>query len=95
MAVKMSARVRRRRNLLFGIGALALALCMVIGLQFAAASVRAQREQARREAAALEQSNDKLQSQIGALGSQDSVDDIAREELGMVDPTTVIIIPGK
>lgn len=47
----------------------------------------------RQEAAAIETENEKLQDQIGALGSVNSIEDIAEEELGLVDPHTVLIDP--
>lgn len=42
-------------------------------------------------AAVLEQENDELREDIAALGTSDSVREIAREELGLVDPDTIII----
>ena len=47
------------------------------------------------EAAALEQENADLQEDIEALGSAQSVQEIAKESLGLVDPDTVIIKPNK
>lgn len=45
------------------------------------------------EAAAVEQANLDLQEKTDNLGTAQSVKDIAREELGLVDPNTVIIEP--
>ena len=45
------------------------------------------------EAAALEQENADLQEDIEALGSAQSIQEIAKESLGLVDPDTVIIKP--
>ena len=45
------------------------------------------------QAAALEQENADLAEKIDQLGSVQSVMDIAREELGLVDPDTVIFEP--
>ena len=42
-------------------------------------------------AAVLEQENSELVEDIVALGTSDSVRKIAREELGLVDPDTIII----
>ena len=50
-------------------------------------------ENLREEAAGLEQANQDLQERTDELGSVKSVEDIAREELGLVDPDTVIIDP--
>ena len=56
-------------------------------------SIRGQVENLRQEAAAIEQENRELQDKIDNLGSVQSVQDIAREELGLVDPNTVMIQP--
>ena len=45
------------------------------------------------QASQLEQENGQLKDKIDSLGSIDSVEDIAKEELGLVDPDTVIIDP--
>ena len=45
----------------------------------------------RHQAAVLEQENAELRQDIDELGTTDSVRDIAREELGLVDPDTIII----
>ena len=42
-------------------------------------------------AAILEQQNQELRDSIDRLGTTDSIRDIAKEELGLVDPDTVII----
>ena len=47
------------------------------------------------QAAQLEQENDRLQDKIDILGSVDSVEQIAREELGLDYPSGIIINPGK
>lgn len=45
----------------------------------------------RRQIAALEQRNEELRQDIDELGTTDSIRKIAREELGLVDPDTIII----
>ena len=45
------------------------------------------------QAAAQEQENRELEQNIDALGSKDSILDIAEEELGLVDPDTVVYVP--
>ena len=47
----------------------------------------------RDEAAAIEHANSELEQKTADLGSVQSVQDIAKEELGLVDPDTVIIEP--
>lgn len=44
----------------------------------------------RRQATVLEQENAELRQDIGELGTTDSIRKIAREELGLVDPDTII-----
>ena len=54
----------------------------------------AERTQAQKEAAAaLEQENADLQEKIDKVDSVEGVRDIAREELGLVDPDTIVIQP--
>ena len=45
----------------------------------------------RQQIAAQEQRNDDLRHDIDELGTTDSIRQIAREELGLVDPDTIII----
>ena len=45
------------------------------------------------QAAAVQAENEDLTEKIGALGSVQSVKDIAQEELDLVDPDTVVIHP--
>ena len=84
-------------------GSTALKIVMVVLIVFSMAalaalawvrgSIRSQVEDLRQEAAALEQENRELQEKIDALGSVQSVQDIAQEELGLVNPDTVLIQP--
>lgn len=41
----------------------------------------------------LQQQNSQLEQNIDALGSDDSVVNIAGEELGLVDPDTIVFVP--
>ena len=52
-----------------------------------------QTEQLRSKAAALEQENADYKEKIADLGSVASVEEIAREELGLVRPDTIYIKP--
>ena len=84
-------------------GSTALKIVMVVLIVFSMAaltalawvrgSIRSQVEDLRQEAAALEQENRELQEKIDALGSVQSVQDIAQEELGLVNPDTILIQP--
>ena len=45
------------------------------------------------EAAAIEHANEVLDEKQGQIGSVQSIQDIAKEELGLVDPDTILIDP--
>ena len=47
----------------------------------------------REQASRLEQENNRLSSLIDSLGTVAGIEQIAREELGLVDPDSVIITP--
>ena len=65
----------------------------VVALQSSLQDSRNQFEMMRQQAAALEAANDELSSDIDALGSVESIIEIAEEELGLVCPDTVIFTP--
>ena len=65
----------------------------LIALSWVRQSIQVQTEDLRQEAMALEQENRDLENKIGILGSVQSVEEIAQEELGMVKPNTIIINP--
>ena len=54
---------------------------------------RQRAEDLRQSAMVLEQAQQDLQNRIDDLGTDEGVRQIAQEELGLVDPDTVIIIP--
>ena len=54
-----------------------------------------QQEALRQQAAELEQDNDLLARNISQLGTLQGIRRIATEELGLVDPGTVIFVPEK
>ena len=55
--------------------------------------IQAQTQAELDQAAALERENKELAEKTDQLGSSGSIKDIAREELGLADPDTVIIHP--
>lgn len=73
--------------------ALVLSTVTLATLHSVLLKTREQTEDLRQQAAQLEQENARLDEKIDALGSVDSVKDIAQEQLGLVDPDTVIIEP--
>lgn len=73
--------------------AVALSVAALLVLHSAALDAQAKADAWRERAQQLEQENDRLQSQIDNLGSADSVEQIAKDELGLVDPDTIVIQP--
>ena len=69
------------------------ATAAMIAMNAALVESRQQADDLRQSAMALEQAQQDLQNRIDMLGTDDSVRQIAQEELGLVDPDTVIIIP--
>ena len=55
--------------------------------------IQAQTEELRSTAAAVEYANSELERKKDSLGSVQSIEEIAKEELGLVDPDTVFIAP--
>ncbi len=71
---------------------LVIVLCMVvlIGLRISTAHLEAKTDALHDEAAKLDHANSALNEKIDDIGSIQSVVDIARDELGLVEPGTVI-----
>ena len=65
----------------------------LIALSWVRQSIQVRTENMRQEAVVLEQQNTDLENKINNLGSVQSVQEIAREELGLVTPDTVLITP--
>ena len=63
----------------------------LLTLRFALLDTKQQLSDKRNEAAALEQENTELVEKKENLGSSSSIKEIAKEELGLVDPDTIII----
>ena len=68
-------------------------MAALIALSWVQHSIGSETEALRKEAAALEQKNQELEQRLQNLESADSVQAIAREELGLVDPDTVFMKP--
>ena len=73
--------------------AIVLSTVTLLVLRSATLDAQAKADALRDQAARLEQENNRLEDQINDLGSVDSVEQIAQEQLGLVDPSTVIIKP--
>ncbi len=72
------------------LGAILLSTFTVITLGLVRHETEKQAEILRQEAAVLEQENQILRDRISILGTVESVKQIARDILGLVDPDTVI-----
>ena len=73
--------------------AILFAMVALIALRLAIYQLDSRTEDLRDKAVALEQENRDLRENIGILGSLQSIIQIARDELGLVDPDTVILEP--
>ena len=65
----------------------------LISLRWVHNGILTQIDELKEEASGLEYANEVLEQKTEDLGSVQSIQDIAREELGLVDPDTVIIDP--
>ena len=65
----------------------------LIALSWVRQSIQLRTEEMRRQAVVLQQQNSDLEQKISILGSNQSVQQIAQDELGLVTPDTVIITP--
>lgn len=68
-------------------------MAALLALSWVQSSIHASAEKLREEAAGLEYENEVLEEKIGQLGSVQSVQDIAEEELGLINPDTVLVDP--
>ena len=73
--------------------AILFAMMALLAVSMATTYLNDRTEELRQKAAALEQENKDLQENIGILGSVQSIIQIAKDELGLVDPNTVILGP--
>ena len=71
--------------------AIVLSSLTLISLRLGHWEAKAKLSELQQQAAVLEQENQALRDDIGRLGTTDSIRDIAMEELGLVDPDTIII----
>jgi len=101
----MKARTKTVRNVQFVIrpSSMLLKIVVIVLIVFSTAalitlswvhqSIQVRTENMRQEAVELQQQNTELEQKINILGSVMSVQQIAQEELGLVDPNTVMITP--
>lgn len=72
---------------------IAFSILALIALRWVHSGILEETRNLKDEAAAVEQANEDLKEKTDSLGSVQSVQDIAQEELGLVDPDTVILEP--
>ena len=70
-----------------------LSMAALFALRWVHTGILAETENLKAKASALEEANADLQQKTAEIGSVQSVQDIAKEELGLVDPNTVILNP--
>jgi len=75
------------------VSAIVLSVAALLVLQLTITATENRTKELAEQAARLEQENQDLNEKIDALGSADSVEQIAKDELGLSDPEDVIIEP--
>lgn len=70
-----------------------LSIGALMALRWVHNGIQAQTQLKREQAAAMEGANADLQEKIDNIGSVQSIRQIARDELGLADPDTVLIHP--
>jgi len=75
------------------LAAIILSTVALLTLRIAITEANNREEELRKQAAALEQENNQLSEDIEKVDSIEGMKDIAENELGLVDPNTVIFIP--
>ena len=91
----MKVEVRPASNILKIILILLILFSIValIALRWVHTGIRNQIDELKDEASGLEYANEVLEQKTEDLGSVQSIQDIAKEELGLVDPDTILIDP--
>lgn len=91
--IKLVYRRGRTATKLALLGVIVASTVALVTIHTAIARSEAELKAGSAQAAAQEQENRELEQDIDALGSKDSILDIAEEELGLVDPDTVVYVP--
>ena len=92
---KVKVEVRPASNILKIILTVLILFSIValIALRWVHNGILTQIDELKDEASGLEHANSVLEQKTENLGSVQSIQDIAREELGLVDPDTILIDP--
>ena len=75
------------------LAAIVLSMAALLALRASIQTQKQEQEDLRHQAAILEEENRELEDRIDKLGSVQSVEQIAQDELDLVDPDTVILDP--
>ena len=91
----VQVKFRRSRPLTKIIVIVTIVLCTIamITLRWVQNDIEAQTQAMKEEAAPLVEENADLQEKIDSIGSVDSITDVAKSELDMVDPNTTFFEP--
>ena len=91
--VKLVFRKSRPVTKIVALCAVVLSLAALLTLQSAILASRERTDALLDRAEELEQQNQELEHRIDGLDTEDGIRDIAEQELGLVDPDTVLIVP--
>ena len=91
--VKLVFRKSRPVTKVVALCAVVLSTVTLLTLQSAILASRERAAELAEQAGRLEQQNENLEQRIDGLDTEEGIRDIAEEELGLVDPDTVIIVP--
>ena len=75
------------------LAALAVCIALLVTLGVMTVQAREKAQALKDQAAALEQQNAALEQHIDDLNTLEGIENIAKEELGLVDPDTIIFDP--
>lgn len=91
--VKLVFRKSRPATKVMALCAVVLSMAALLTLQSAILESREQTGALLEQAAELEQQNQELKQRIDGLRTEEGIRDIAEQELGLVDPNTIMIVP--
>lgn len=75
------------------IAVMVISIVALLMLQSALRDTEKQTDELRGQAAAMEQTIDKIHKDIDGLGTVEGIIRLAKEKLGLVDPDTVVVSP--
>ena len=91
--VKLVVRKSRPVTKAVALCAVVLSTVALLTLQSAILASREHAAELMEQAHKLEQQNQELEQRIDSLDTEEGIRDIAEQELGLVDPDTVILVP--